>query len=77
MMYYIMHRTQLILDEWQHEALRARAEREGKTLSAVVREILALHLQPRAKRGLKRIEGVAEGPPDLAREHDRYLSGEE
>jgi hypothetical protein len=36
-----------------------------------------VHLQPRSKRGLKRIEGVAEGPPDLARDHDRYLSGDE
>ena len=37
MMYYIMHRTQLILDDWQHEALRTRAEREGKSISALVR----------------------------------------
>jgi plasmid stability protein len=77
MMYHTMHRTQLILDDWQHEALRVRAEREGKSISALVREILGLHLQPRTKRGLKRIEGVAEGPPDLARDHDRYLSGDE
>jgi plasmid stability protein len=77
MMYYIMHRTQLILDDWQHEALRARAEREGKTVSALVREILAHYLKPRARRGLERIEGVAEGPADLGRDHDRYLSGDE
>lgn len=77
MMYYTMHRTQLILDDWQHEALRMRAEREGKSISALVREILAAHLQPRPRHGLKRIEGVAEGPPDLARDHDRYLSGDE
>jgi plasmid stability protein len=76
MMYYIMHRTQLILDDWQHEALRARADHEGKTISAIVREILAAYLKPRPKGGLRRIEGVAEGPPDLARDHDRYLSGD-
>ena len=77
MMYYIMHRTQLILDDWQHEALRTRAEREGKSISALVREILADYLKPRSRRGLERIEGIAEGPADLGREHDRYLSGDE
>jgi hypothetical protein len=71
-----MHRTQLMLEEWQYEALRQRAETSGKSISALVREILATHLaaRPGAKR-LELMEGVAEGPTDLARDHDRELYG--
>jgi len=79
MMYSIMHRTQLSLEDWQHEALKARAEREGKSVSELVREILSAYLRPkgqRSARSLQSIEGVAEGPADLARAHDRYLGGE-
>ncbi len=32
-----MHRTELLLEDWQYEALRGRAEREGRSLSALVR----------------------------------------
>ena len=73
-----MNRTQLMLEEWQYERLRALAEEQGKSLSALVREIVADHLGRRARRRRSRladVEGVAEGPPDLGREHDRYLYG--
>jgi len=70
-----MHRTQVLLDDWQYAALKARAEQEGKSLSALLREILTLQLGPR-KGKLALMEGVAEGPPDLAADHDRYLYGE-
>jgi len=73
-----MHRTQLLLETWQYEALRVRAEREGRSLSAVLRDILTEHLGPGGGRAAKRlaaIEGVAEGPPDLGRRHDEYLYG--
>lgn len=76
----IMHRTQLLLEPWQYEALRARAEREGRSLSAVLRDILTEHLRGESGRAgarLAAIEGVAEGPPDLGRHHDRYLYGRE
>lgn len=72
-----MHRTQLMLEEWQYEALRGRAESEGRSISDLVRDILKAHLKQPQRGRLSRIEGVAEGPSDLAREHDRYLYGEE
>jgi plasmid stability protein len=75
-MYYIMHRTQISLEEWQYEALRAQAERDGRSLAALIREILTRHLKPGARSRLEEIEGVAEGPADLGREHDRYLYGD-
>lgn len=72
-----MHRTQLMLEEWQYEALRSRAESEGRSMSDLVRDILVVHLKQPKRSRLALIEGVAEGPNDLAREHDRYLYGEE
>ncbi len=72
-----MHRTQLMLEEWQYEALRSRAEGEGRSISDLVRDILGAHLKQPKRGRLALIEGVAEGPSDLAREHDRYLYGEE
>lgn len=76
-----MHRTQLLLETWQYEALKARARREGKSLSAWIRRVLQSVLFPfpsgtRMKRHKKlwAICGVASdptGPP--AREHDRIL----
>ncbi len=78
MMSYTMHRTQILLDEWQYDALKARARGRGRSLSDLVREIVAAHLGG-AGRGpadrLRGIEGVAEGPSDLAGRHDGYLYG--
>lgn len=71
-----MRRTQLMLDEWQYEALRSRAESEGRSMSGLVRDILGAHLEQPKRGRLALIEGVAEGPSDLAREHDRYLYGD-
>jgi hypothetical protein len=72
-----MHRTQLMLEDWQYEALRARAEREGRSLSDLVREILAnaLGRPPRAGSRLETIEGVGEDGAAYGREHDRFLYG--
>ena len=75
-----MHRTQLLLENWQYEALKARAHREGKTLSAWIRRWLGSVLAPvahgRAKssKGLEAICGIgrdAEGPSGT--DHDQVL----
>lgn len=71
-----MHRTQLLLEEWQYEALRGRAEREGRSLSALVREILRVSLAlpasaPRERLGT--IEGIGEDADSYGEEHDRHL----
>jgi plasmid stability protein len=70
-----MHRTQLILEEWQYQALRARAEREQRSISDVVREILsnALAKSPRRKTGLQRMQGIGENKRTSGRDHDRFL----
>jgi hypothetical protein len=72
----IMHRTQLLLEEWQYEALKAMAESEGRSLSSVVRDILARHLRgsPRRKHGdVSDIEGLFSDGEASGRDHDRHL----
>lgn len=74
-----MHRTQLLLEEWQYEALRARAEREGRSLSALIREILRTSLAPSAPTSPSRlgeIEGIGEDADSYGEDHDRHLYGE-
>ena len=81
MMYDVfMHRTQLMFEQWQYDQLQAIAECEGRSISALVREIVSQHLERRArkaKNALAEISGIGEGPADLGLNHDRYLYGEE
>ncbi len=71
-----MHRTQILLDDWQHEALKAWAERDGRSISALVREMLRGHLSEapgRRSLSLSDIEGIGADAGASGREHDRIL----
>ena len=71
----MLHRTQLLIEAWQHEKLSAMAEREERSISSLVREILTEYLEA-GNRGASRIAeigGIAEGPSDLGRRHDDHL----
>ena len=78
-----MHRTQLLLENWQYEALKTRARREGKTLSQWVRQVLQAALAPAtaSKRGKKSksifdICGIGRDPGRFSgADHDRVLYG--
>jgi plasmid stability protein len=72
-----MHRTQIILEDWQYQALRARAEQENRSISDLVRDILrdTLAQPPRQKGRLEEIEGVGEDAASYGRNHDRFLYG--
>ena len=73
-----MHRAQIMIEPWHHDALRALAESRGVSVSAIVRDILTEHLSTApgtVKKRLDEIAGVAEGPADLGSEHDSYLYG--
>ena len=72
-----MHRTQIILEDWQYQVLRAKAEREGRSMSDLIREILHTTLsQPsRQQNRLGEIEGVGEDAATYGRDHDQYLYG--
>lgn len=72
-----MHRTQIILEEWQYQTLRARAQQKGCSMSEVVREILrnTLDRRPHGKRRLGAIEGIGEDRSAHGRAHDRFVYG--
>jgi len=74
-----MHRTQLLLEEWQYEALRSRADREGRSISDLLREILKTSLTPSSmtKQGrLGEIKGIGEDAEAYGEDHDRHLYGD-
>ena len=71
-----MHRTQILIEEWQYEALRGRAERERCSRSALIREILNASLNPSEiipRKRLQTIEGIGEDAVASGQEHDKYL----
>jgi len=72
-----MQRTQILLDEWQHAALKARAEREGRSVSDIVREFVSVQLgQPKpGKNEHAVIEGIGEDKAAYGRDHDQFLYG--
>ena len=77
-MEYTMHRAQLLIAEWQYDALRSLAERRGVSISALVRRILSDTLQPPPDHAASRLEelaGIGDDPDATGRDHDRFLYG--
>ncbi|MGH7339699.1 MAG: ribbon-helix-helix protein, CopG family [Candidatus Rokuibacteriota bacterium] len=66
-----------MLEPWQYGALKALAEREGVSISDMVRRILTRRLRPRSPRGhgLLRIAGIGRDRKVSGRDHDRRLYG--
>ena len=59
-----MKRTQIQLDEPTYEALRRRAFEEKRSLSAIIRKLLAAAMEgerPRRRRSLKEFASVGAG----------------
>ena len=71
------HRTQILLEDWQYGALKSLAEREGASLSDMVRRIVTEQLRPRLsrRRGLQAIAGIGRDPKASGKEHDQWLYG--
>lgn len=74
-----MHRTQLLLEDWQYEMLKARAERERRSLADVVREILTRALEEPDRRGgprgISELAGIVNEPDVSGRNHDDIVYG--
>ena len=76
-----MHRTQVYLDDRHYEILRSRAKREGKSLAALIREILDEHLAGVPVKGvadpLSDVIGLGEGDGSaVAENYEDFLYGE-
>jgi hypothetical protein len=74
-----MHRSQIMLREHQYAYLVTEAQREGKSISEIVREIIDEHIEQ--ARDLENdpffdIIGMVEGDdPHAAIDHDYYVYG--
>ena len=71
-----MHRAQIILERWQIDALKSRADREGTSVSALVREAVADYLAAPAELpavSLDDLKGIGSDPTASGREHDRLI----
>ena len=74
-----MHRTQILLEEWQYEMLKAKAEREGRSMSEILRDVLGAALggkrRPADQRALDSVAGLVNEPGLSGRDHDEVLYG--
>ncbi|NSW84611.1 MAG: hypothetical protein HPY90_15560 [Syntrophothermus sp.] len=76
-----MRRMQVVIEEWQYQYLQAKAAREGKTVSALLREIITDLTRTRPERDPLLEAGGIAGAADERRENlfsetiDRRLYG--
>jgi hypothetical protein len=74
----VLHRTQILLEPWQYDALRSAAEREGRSISNIVRGILTEALRtPDRPSGswIREVAGIASDGNTSGQDHDDYLYG--
>lgn len=70
-----LHRTQLMLEEWHYRYLKNVAEREDKSLSGILRDILSKHIDEHdsTRSRLKEIAGIGADEEASGRDHDKWL----
>ena len=69
------HRTQVLLEPAQFELLSRRAQREGISVSELIRQLVERDLDGRGAPNLSAICGIANGPGLSGRDHDIELYG--
>ena len=75
-----MHRAQILLTLPQHRYLKGRSEREGSSVSAIVRELIQMEMASRRQAiqddPFWEIVGMVAGDdPDAGVEHNHYVYG--
>jgi hypothetical protein len=76
-----MRRKQILIDEPTDRALKRMAARTGRSEGAIVREALQRLVAEEHEGETDPLEGLiglvedADGPDDVAEEHDHYLYG--
>jgi plasmid stability protein len=71
-----MHKTQVVLEDWQYEALRSMAEQEHRSISELVREMLTRYLvgnREIARQRLAAMEGIGADAHASGEDHDACL----
>ncbi len=73
-----MKRTNISIKKWQYEYLRERAEREDKSMSELIRNLIEQSAKKEQKQqGTDAIHDVvgigSSGESDIARDHDQTL----
>lgn len=76
-----IHRTQIYLEKTQYQLLQARARREGRSMAALIRNILDEHLTGKASNPrqdpLRRAIGMGKGDGSAVAENcDDFLYGD-
>jgi predicted DNA-binding ribbon-helix-helix protein len=71
-----MHKTHVLLEDWQYEALQSLATQEQRSISALVREMLTSHLAAHLKMARQRLaamEGIGADAHATGHDHDTFL----
>ncbi len=68
-----LHRTQVLLEEWQFQQIQRRARRSGTSVAALIRGLVEKSLEPpKKKTGIDAIIGLGAFEPV---DHDEELYG--
>jgi hypothetical protein len=71
-----MRRTQIILEDWQYENLKTISQEKGKSLSAVIREMVTTCIEEDTPRGtLDSICALGEDATGSGKDHDKLIYG--
>jgi len=71
-----MHKTHVVLEDWQYEALRTLASQKHRSISDLVREMLTRHLAGHreiARQSLAAMEGIGADAHATGQDHDAFL----
>ena len=71
-----MHKTHVLLEDWQYEALRTLAAQEHRSISDLVRDMLTRHLAGNreiARQRLAAMEGIRADAHATGEDHDAFL----
>ena len=71
-----MHKTHVVLEDWQYEALQILAEQEHRSISDLVREMLTRYLVGNheiARQRLAAMEGIGADAQASGKAQDAFL----
>jgi hypothetical protein len=71
-----MHKTYVVLEDWQYEALQTLAEQEHRSISDLVRKMLTRYLVGNheiARERLAAMEGIGADAHAISQDHDVFL----